>query len=489
MIVPPVVRSKLSQSLVLMGTLLVMFGYVHQRSFDGPTPTSRLDLLQAIVNDHSLDITQYGRNTPDVAMKNGRLYSDKAPGTVALALPGFAMAAVLGQAAGMASTPRQTMLVESWIASFFSQGLPATLGAIALWWWLARFVGQRSALITVLGVFIGGMPLPYCTMLFSHSQVVGLLCIALWASGLGLKEGCSPQSGNLEGKRRGQTLHNSLAGFCCGLAVASEYTAALVATAIGLATFHFRRSHMRAWLFGAVPPLLLIPAYSWATIGSPFSLPYSYQASFPEMSKGLYAIQYPDLNTLLKLTFLPTRGLFFWSPFLLMAALGYRELFKRSRCLFYMTLVTPLMQIVVISGRTWDWQAGPTIGPRYLAPILPLLALPCALAVQRFPKMGVALAIYSIEIMTLATLTDACHNASVFNPLMETVLPDFAEPHLSFNLGESVLGLPPFVSVALFYLVLVMGISWLWHRLPEDGAVSTPVEPNSGSNAQLIMIR
>jgi len=31
------------------------------------------------------------------------------------------------------------------------------------------------------------------------------------------------------------------------------------------------------FVLAAVPPLLLIPAYSWATIGTPFALPYSYQ--------------------------------------------------------------------------------------------------------------------------------------------------------------------------------------------------------------------
>src|SRR5580765_3272905 len=75
----------------------------------------------------------------------------------------------------------------------------------------------------------------------------------------------------------------------------------------------------------------------------------------------------------------------FWTPFLLMVAFGYGKM-ASSRGSFILAYAVPLLQIIVILGRTrtWDWPAGPTLGPRYLAPILPLLALPCAFGVQRF---------------------------------------------------------------------------------------------------------
>jgi hypothetical protein len=150
---------------------------------------------------------------------------------------------------------------------------------------------------------------------------------------------------------------------------------------------------------------LLIPLYSWACFGSPFILPYSLNASFPEMREGLYAIK---------------------------------------------------------------WPAGPTLGPRYLAPILPLLALPCALGVQRFPRFGMALAGYSILITTVATLTNASPPLPGHpNPLFDLHIPMLLKGQLAPNLG-TVCGLPPWLSVVLYYAILCGGIWWLWRRLPPE---------------------
>jgi len=115
------------------------------------------------------------------------------------------------------------------------------------------------------------------------------------------------------------------------------------------------------------------------------------------MKEGLYAIKWPDAETAYNLLFSTERGLFYWSPFLLLWVVGCLRLFKgtaREVVLFY---CLPVIQIAVISGRVWDWPAGPTLGPRYLAPMLPLMALPCALGLQRFRWVGLLLVGYSIS--------------------------------------------------------------------------------------------
>ncbi len=236
-----------------------------------------------------------------------------------------------------------------------------SLGAAALFVWLSGFVSRRAALATALGLTLGSLPLPYSTLLFSHAQVIGLLAIAIWAVGL-FQEGRISQP-----EARWQVgVRMAGAGFCLGLALASEYTAGIVVVALVASVVHRewragreeetaargedsgvgsqasgalpvsdgartgrRRGGIRGlwagplrWMFvAALPPLLLIPAYSWATIGTPWDLPYSYQARFPEMREGLYGIKWPDLEILGRLLVGPTRGLVFWTPFL--AGLGW----------------------------------------------------------------------------------------------------------------------------------------------------------------------
>jgi hypothetical protein len=99
--------------------------------------------------------------------------------------------------------------------------------------------------------------------------------------------------------------------------------------------------------------------------------------------------------------------------------------------------------------------------------MFPLLALPCAFGVQKFPKLGIGLAAYSIAITTLATLTDACPSGSIYNPLLQLHIPLFLKGEFSPNLGMA-LGLPPYASVALFYVILIGGIWWLWRSLPPN---------------------
>ena len=417
----------------------------------------------------------------------------------------------------------------------------------------------------MLALTLGSLPLPYSALLFSHAQVIGLIGIAVWAMGM-FREGGSEELGVRRQKAEGGSEDRgvrsqesgvrigarrmALAGFCLGLALASEYTAGIVAVALvvyvvvrewrawgaarathgstesrptgvgsrisGLGSGELQGSaetqegeklEARSWkaegrlgsagasphrkrsrrspliprpllwfLLAAVPPLLLIPAYSWATIGTPFDLPYSYQASFPEMKEGLYAIKWPNMEILGRLLIGPARGLVFWTPFLVMAGFGWWWMAKERPRWLWLTYMVPILHALVISGRTWDWQAGPTLSARYMAPILPLLALPCAIGTQRWPKLGGALAIVSIAMMTLATLTDACPDYSIYNPLTELHIPKLLKGQFSYTLGTEVFGLPPWASVAVYYAILIGGIGWLWHLTgkADQAAASQP---------------
>lgn len=464
-------------AVVLFLFMTMVFGYVHQRQYDFLTPLSRLNLLHAVVEQRTLCIDRWHTNTTDKAVVNGHYYSDKAPGTAALALPSFLAAHALLRIAKQESHERDSWRFCSWLACLGSQAVPAALGTVALWLWLLAWVSARIALVTVVGLFVGGIPLPYSSLLYSHAQVIGLLSVAIWALGVfrvveasaGGEQGCGRTgrmgAHSIASLQRASCARCGLAGFCVGLAVASEYTAGL--PALGLTWYAmFHRSHGRMrYLLGLILPLALVPAYSWATIGTPFDLPYSYQAAFPAMAEGLYGIKWPDLETMGQLLFSPGRGLLFWSPFLVLAGLGWWRMTSESPMKLWLCYGLPLLHIVVISGRAWDWPAGFCIAPRYLGPILPLLALPCALGVACRPRWGIGLAVLSVTLMSLATLTDACPGYAYFNPLIEFHLPLACRQEFSPNLGM-LLGLWPLASVAVYIGFLVAGFAVIWRTLP-----------------------
>ncbi len=473
--------------------VLFASSFTHQEPSRCPTPISRLDLLHALANGR-ISIDAYHVNTSDKAKYHDHFYSDKAPGTAVLAWPAFAAGALALRAAGVKLESETGWLVSSWIACVGSIGIIAALGAGLLFAWLSKQATPRAALVTTLAIFLGAAPLPYATMMFSHALVVGLVAVALWA--MARRGECGARSAERGvrsseigariadcGLRQWATARrwDLLAGFACGWALASEYTAGIVVA--GLFLWSASQGWRRAIPFclAALPPLLLIPLYSWACFRNPLVLPYTLNTFFPPMRNGLYGIKWPNPDTAYNLLLSPTRGLFFWTPFLLMAGLGYWKLAQTDRRLFWLAYGVPLLQIIVISGRTWDWQAGPTLGPRFLALVLPLLALPCALGVQRFPRVGMTLAAYSVLITTLATLTDASPPADYYNPLTELHIPLLLEGELAPNLG-TLMGLSPHLSVAIFYAILIGGVAWLWRRLPKEG--SAPKGP-SGPEARL----
>ena len=432
------------------------------------TPVSRLDLLYAITDQKTLAIDRWAENTGDKAEVSGHFYSDKAPGTATVALAPFAAARLGLRVAGGDVDSQDAWRALSWITCFAALGVPAALGMMALFAWLRKHVPQRVALVTVLALAVGGMTLPHATALWSHALVIGLVSLAVWALEV---------FGGPTGKRR-----TALAGFCLGLAVASEYTAGLVGMSLAVYALLWRKGHRVAFLAAAIPPLLLIPLYSWATVGTPFSLPYSYTASYPAMRQGIYAIKWPDIGTMGKLLFSSQRGLFFWSPFLLMAIVGWWQVAETKPRALWLTYSVPMVMVIVISGRTWDWEAGQCLGPRYLAPILPLLALPCAFGVERFKRVGVALAAVSIILTTLATLTNAVPPKWYENPLVQLHWRRLIEGRFSPNLGI-MWGLPPYASVALFYLILALGIWWVWRQARRLDA-ARPVANHAASSAE-----
>jgi len=75
--------------LALFSVLSFGTAYCHQKKINSATPASRLDLLRALLVQRTVVIDRYHKNTPDKSVLKGSYYSDKAPGTVSLALVPF----------------------------------------------------------------------------------------------------------------------------------------------------------------------------------------------------------------------------------------------------------------------------------------------------------------------------------------------------------------------------------------------------------------
>ena len=116
---------------------------------------------------------------------------------------------------------------------------------------------------------------------------------------------------------------------------------------------------------------------------------------------------YPPFAGLLRLTFLPNKGLVFYAPLVLLAPWGFARLVRRDARLAWGLALSALSVLVAISAWwAWDGQAG--WGPRLLAPALPPLVLLAGVAASdggRLLKLaGGALAVAGVCVNALGAL-------------------------------------------------------------------------------------
>ena len=446
------------RALLLFSVLMFCYTYVHQGP--GWNQNSRLDVLHALFAYRTLAIDAYHDNTGDKAIHNVHYYSDKAPGIIVLALPAFAISACILHVLGVPLDSKTGWIASDWITTAGSVGIISALGGMAMFLLLSRLIEQKYAFLTAYIVFLGAAPFPYSTMLFSHAAVIGLICIALWAIVDDVFLTRVTPSSILQRKCSvctvGEVTRHLLAGLCCGLAISSEYTAATAAGAVLALTLLASSRRALILILSAIPPLLIIPIYNTVCFGGVLSFGYHNLAltEFQDMNKGLFGITWPPkLSATYLILLSPARGLFFWTPFFLIAFVGIVPLFKASRPLFWISLIAVITHIVCISGYYMP-SGGAALGPRHLSPILPFLTLLSALGLCYYPRFGYVLGYFSLAITGLATLITAMPWQGVTNPLRD-VYPDRLLEGRIANMLLTPLGLPPFCSMALVAVVIL----------------------------------
>jgi len=430
---------------LLFLALFVPFSYFNHS--DGWNQGVRIAELHAIVVKGTLRIDDYLTYTGDRALIDGHYYSEKAPAMVFLALPSFALTVAGQKMFGVDPDSPPAGRVSHWIATAASVGLLAAIGGVAFFALLRSRFDTLTALLTTFGLFLGSITWPYATSLFAHAGTIGLMAIALW----GALGPASPR-------------RDLLAGLAAGFAVASEYPAIFPGAVIGLylGTVDLRRM----WRYGlaTLPATALILLNNYAISGSPFKLSYGVNPLFPELAASTaFGFNLPEAGAMRALLWGEYRGLFFWCPVLLMSLPGFYYMFRKDRGVAIMSMIGCVL-ILLQAAAFYMWFGGNAIGPRYLAPVLPLIGLASAYGIERWPEPGLVLGLISVALMLGVTAIAIDPPGDVLTPLQSYYLVRFRDNRFADNLG-TLLGAPLWLSL-IVPLVFPIAAASRWLKEP-----------------------
>jgi hypothetical protein len=421
-------------------------------NFPHPNTRSRLYLTLALAEEGRFEVdaqvARYGL-VHDLARHGDHTYSDKPPGASVLLAP---LAWILRFFVPISPDPTP-MLVA---LRLFGVSLPSVgfwLATRRFWYRVAGSAERGLALI--LAGALGTSFFVYATQLFNHVPAA-ILLFAAWRSCAGAVEAEAPDAAARTGARP-----FAVAGLAGGIGFAVDHAIALgLAVLFAWAVLARReRRFARALTLagGAALPALLLLGYNAHCFGSPFATGFQFVVDpyyADAYREGLLGLRWPDPGALFGLTLGAKRGLFYLSPFLLLAWPGFRALWRES-ALGATAPVGIALGIVLFAATTVDWESGWSVGSRYVVAAVPFLLVGVAAALARAPDGGAielafrATACAGVALIGLASATFPHFPKAYSHPLWQLAWPLLAGGHLTRNLagGDGAAVLVPWVSL------------------------------------------
>jgi hypothetical protein len=381
------------------------------------------------------ELRELGSHT-DIAVHDGRRFSNKGPGLSVAALPAYWLLRRF--------LPAPSSL-QDWLVFYGARVFSVTLGVVLA---LAVFI-QRALRRTPTSSFLPlwlfallfATPFQvYARSFFSHGFAAAILFLGF----------------TLAVHDRG-LMSAATAGFLAAAAVATEYPASVIALCLLIAVaVRGPGARVAAFLAGAAAPALALAWYHAHSFGGVFKSPPAASEGYSSLAgRGLVGISWPSFDAAAGLFLDPAHGLLYFSPFMILwpivAVASLRRL--RTDPSLLVPVLGPLLLLLAISGYAPPhWRGGWSLGPRYLVAGFLLIFW---LFVLRVPNGGagggqialLAGLVYGAIFLAIAGSTFWMIPYEAWNPARTVSLHFLRRGLVEFNLGVAA-GLPPLVSLA-----------------------------------------
>jgi hypothetical protein len=382
----------------------------------------------------------------DIAFFRGHFHPNKAPGASFASVPAYLLIYNMERMFGLDPDAWWTLTVNAWLTSAFSVGLLSALGCVLFYKLALKLSGNREmeSLLTTLTFAFGTMFFPYGTALYEHNVIAVALLASFYLLYRVKESGMSPGPPLTDSRAK---TYITLAGLCAGCAAITNYVMVIVVVLLGCyLLFGVRWKGGWQWyVLGLLGPLLLILFYNMSCFSTPFTTNYRYENPAFKTGSGAFLNLFllPQWDVLFMVLFSPYRGLFISAPSLLLSVYGLTAWIRSAKLRPEALLIVSVLAFFLLFIASFNgWHGGWAVGPRYLAPALPFLALPLVSSFTRFFKTACVLAVLSVGITLLVTAVDPqapvgnAGNALVegraqwkYSPLTEYEWPLFSEGH------------------------------------------------------------
>lgn len=251
---------------------------------------------------------------------------------------------------------------------------------------LFRFSATVALAVVPVFAFATSMWSTASRALWSHDALILFICLGLYLT-----------------LRPASTRMALLAGASFAAAFAMRPTGAIALAAMGIVFAARGPKAVMAYGLGTLVIGLLLIAFNMQVWGE--VIPPYYNPSRIAVSSTVWQALAGNL-------FSPARGLFVFSPVLLLALPGFYLAFRTrdDRPLGFALLAAVVVHWIVVS-RFPHWWGGHSFGPRFMSDILPFLMVALAFTLQRAealeaPRFGIVLATF----VTLSMISVAIHS-------------------------------------------------------------------------------
>jgi hypothetical protein len=436
---------------------LYTFPYFFQLRSANELP--RVLLTEEIVDHHTFRIDRrVGElgSTFDVAVTpDGHRYSNKAPGSSFLAVPGYAILKIFDR--------HPSIKAATWVCRVTAATIPALIFLPFFLGFARRMGSERGGDAAFVAYALGSMALPYAILFFSH-QLAAACAGGAFLCAVRLRAG-------------GRDLGAVACGLLAGASILVDYQSAIAALVVGiylLVVSPSRIKHAALALAGTIPPVLLLLLYHKACFGHAFKTGYSY-AMDPAHKHGVLGIIGPNRVAMWNALLAPDNGLITLMPWVLLAIPGFAWLWRRRpelRAEAVACAAIAVLYVLFIGSLVPEFgRAGWSVGPRYITVALPFLAWLAAAGLEAAERHELlragahALVLVGVVVFVVAATTYPHWPTGFTNPLYEVSFKLLRLGKAPHSLGTAV-GLRGLLSIAPLYVVALAlaGSTLGWRR-------------------------